>query len=80
RRLVAMVVAALAASGDEDDEMERRLSAGDGRKRRLKWGGGKVEARDAALCQTFDLTVHDFDWFFDEMKIVVELTFISQNG
>nr|GFA06132.1 hypothetical protein [Tanacetum cinerariifolium]GFA07532.1 hypothetical protein [Tanacetum cinerariifolium] len=45
RRLVAMVVDALAASGDEDDEMERRLSAGYGRKRCQKWGGGKVEAR-----------------------------------
>nr|GEV04784.1 hypothetical protein [Tanacetum cinerariifolium] len=39
RWLVAMVVIALAASGDEDDEMERRLLAGDGRKRRQKWGG-----------------------------------------
>nr|GEY22881.1 hypothetical protein [Tanacetum cinerariifolium] len=52
RRLVPMVVAALVASGDEDDEM-------------------KV---------TFDLAVHDFDWFSDEMKLVVELTFISRNG
>nr|GEX19148.1 hypothetical protein [Tanacetum cinerariifolium] len=29
--------------------------------------------------RTFDLAVHDFDWFFDEMKLVVELTFISRN-
>nr|GEZ98319.1 hypothetical protein [Tanacetum cinerariifolium] len=28
---------------------------------------------------TFDLAVHDFDWFFDEMNLVIELTFISRN-
>nr|GEX31780.1 hypothetical protein [Tanacetum cinerariifolium] len=51
-RLVVMVVATLAASGDEDDEI-------------------KV---------TFDPAVYDYDWFFDEMKLVVELTFFSRNG
>nr|GEW70242.1 hypothetical protein [Tanacetum cinerariifolium] len=44
--------------------------------------GGCVEMRwcGRGYDEMFDLAVHDFDWFFDEMKLVVELTFISGNG
>nr|GFB19415.1 hypothetical protein [Tanacetum cinerariifolium] len=40
----------------------------------------KSAEEEGGAGKTFDLAVHDFDWFFDEMKLVVELTFISRNG
>nr|GEY98414.1 hypothetical protein [Tanacetum cinerariifolium] len=39
----------------------------------------KVVVARMKMVVTFDLAVHDFDWFFDEMNLVIELTFISRN-
>ncbi|GJV66675.1 hypothetical protein Tco_1482184 [Tanacetum coccineum] len=35
---------------------------------------------DMALLQTFDLTVHDFDRFFNEVELVIDLDFIQWNS
>ncbi|GKB00131.1 hypothetical protein Tco_0828124 [Tanacetum coccineum] len=43
---------------------------------------GEVFEDGLGLEESFesDLAVHDFDGFFDEMKLVVNLNFISRNG
>ncbi|GJS44008.1 hypothetical protein Tco_0569051 [Tanacetum coccineum] len=42
-------------------------------------GTGSAKSQDATLIQTFDLTPHDFNGFFDKVKFVVNLDFIQWN-
>nr|GEY27683.1 hypothetical protein [Tanacetum cinerariifolium] len=36
--------------------------------------------RNVVLLQTFDLTIHDFDSFLDEVKLVVDLDFLQRHN